>query len=251
MNPSNICLVLAYEGTCYLGWQKTAHGKSIEEELEKALQILLRHPVTLQAASRTDRGVHAEGQVVNFFTPLAIDPFRLQRGLNALLPSDISVLSIQEVPSTFHPTLDAKGKEYHYYLALGQGTLPFQKNFHWHIPLPLQLDEMKEASLFLLGKRDFGAFANHNKNTPPEHTIREVFSITFHRFSSFSLRIEVKGNNFLYKMVRNMIGALVYVGLGKLKKEDLRLILESKNRKAALMVTAPSHGLILKQVYYE
>jgi tRNA pseudouridine38-40 synthase len=241
----NIKLILTYEGTRFLGWQKTAMGPSIEEELEKILAQVLRHEVALQAASRTDAGVHAEGQVVNFFTEAEIPLERLQKSLNGLLPSDISVLKIEEAPTKFHPTLDSRGKEYNYFVCLGQAQLPFYRHFSWHFGYPVDVQKMVKGAGYLIGKRDFSALTNERQ----EENVREIFDIGIEEMND-RLKIRVSGNNFLYKMVRNIVGTLLYVGCGKLDVEELPRILESKDRSRA-GVTAPAHGLLLKEVFYD
>ncbi len=241
----NIKLILAYEGTRYLGWQKTAMGPSIEEELEKVLKQILRHPVNLQAASRTDAGVHAEGQVVNFFTEAEVSLERLQKSLNGLLPKDISVLKMEEAEEAFHPTLGSRGKEYHYAVCLGSTQLPFYRNFSWHFSYPVNVEEMKKAALHLKGRHDFSAFTNESQ----ENNVREIFDIVIESEEN-RLKIRVSGNNFLYKMVRNIVGTLLYVGCGKLSEKDVPAILKSKDRTLA-GVTAPAVGLVLKEVFYD
>ncbi len=245
MTRRNIKLILAYEGTRYLGWQKTIAGPSIEEELENAVAQILQHPVNLQAASRTDAGVHAEGQVVNFFTEREMPLDKLQKGLNSILPSDISVLQIEEAQESFHPTLQNCGKEYHYFVCLGSTQLPFYRNFSWHFSYPVNIKEMKKAALHLTGKHDFSAFTNEKQ----ENNIREIFDIEIEAFDN-RLKIRVSGNNFLYKMVRNIVGTLIYVGCNKLSAEEIPTILNSKDRTLA-GVTAPALGLVLKEVFYE
>jgi tRNA pseudouridine38-40 synthase len=241
----NIKLILAYEGTRYLGWQKTAMGLSIEEELEKALAQILQHPVKLQAASRTDAGVHAEGQVVNFFTESEMPLDKLQKSLNSLLPKDISVLKIEEAPEAFHPTLDCRGKEYHYSVCTGSTQLPFHRQFSWHFSYPLDLEAMQKAAEALLGKHDFSAFTNEKQ----EDNVREIFAIQIEPLDG-RLKIRVSGNNFLYKMVRNIVGTLLYAGCGKLPWQEVPSIIASKDRTRA-GVTAPAHGLVLKEVIYD
>jgi tRNA pseudouridine38-40 synthase len=241
----NIKLILAYEGTHYLGWQKTTMGPSIEKELEKVLAQILRHPVDLQAASRTDAGVHAEGQVVNFFTEVKVALEKLHKSLNSLLPNDISVLKIEEAPEAFHPTLESQGKEYHYSICLGATQLPFYRNFSWHFIYPINIEEMKKAALHLKGQHDFSAFTNERQ----ENNMREIFDIIIESFDS-RLKIRVSGNNFLYKMVRNIVGTLLYVGCGKLSAQEIPVILKSKDRTLA-GVTAPALGLVLKEVFYD
>ncbi len=239
----NIRLLIAYEGTRYFGWQKTNMGPSIEAELEKCLTQILQHPVKLQAASRTDRGVHARHQVVNFFTDKPIG--RLKKSLNLMLPEDISVYAVDEMAEDFHPTLDCKGKVYEYALCLGQVQLPFHRFFSWHFPYAVDLQKMEQAAAYLVGKHDFSALTNEKQ----EDNVREVYSILLTPDKD-RLTIQVSGNNFLYKMVRNIVGTLVYVGCGKLNTEEIPSILEQKDRTRAGM-TAPAHGLCLKQVIYD
>ncbi len=231
----NIKLVISYEGTRYLGWQKTAMGPSIEEQLEKAL----KQPVQLQAASRTDAGVHAKGQVINFFSN------ELPYTVNDHLPKDISVVSMEEVPADFHATLSSRGKEYEYHLCLGQAQLPFHLPFSWHFPYPLDLTTMMKAASLLKGEHDFSAFTNEKQ----ENNMRCISDISLETLPDHRLKIRVAGNNFLYKMVRNIVGTLVYVGCGKLAWQDIPPILESRARARA-GVTAPAHGLTLNQVFY-
>ena len=242
----NIKLILSYEGTNYLGWQKTKMGPSIEETLEKSLQQVLRHPVKLQAASRTDAGVHARGQTVNFFTSSEIDLFKLQKSFNGTLPRDISVLSLEEMPESFHPTLDAQGKEYHYHICLGPVQLPFHRLFSWHFPYPLNIEEMRAAAQDLVGVHDFSAFTSEKTND----NVREIFSLDISMMGPSRLQIAVRGNRFLYKMVRTIVGTLMSIGCGKLKRSDLTQILESKDRTQAGL-TAPAHGLFLHKVFYD
>lgn len=244
--PRNFKLIIAYEGTRFLGWQKTSMGPSVEAELEKALSQILQHPARLQAASRTDAGVHAEGQVINFFTEKKIPPERLQKSLNALLPKEISVLEVAPMPLSFHPTLDNRGKEYHYFACLGTSQLPFHRHFSWHFPYPVDIDAMKQAAKSLEGWYDFSAFTNEKQT---DH-IREIFKIEIFPLPVNRLKICVSGNRFLYKMVRNIAGTLLYVGCGKISPEEIGNILQSQDRTRA-GVTAPAHGLVLKQVFYD
>ena len=241
----NLKLVLAYQGTNYLGWQKTRMGPSVEESVEKTLEKLLQHPIKLQAASRTDAGVHAKGQVVNFFTSSSMELQKMHHALLGLLPKDISLFSIEEKESSFHPTLHSTGKEYQYSVYFGKVQLPFEREICWHYPHPLDIVQMKTASCVLLGKHDFAAFSNERV----EDSIRELFSINIELHNPEKLQISIAGNNFLYKMVRNLVGTLVYIGCGRLKIDDLPKILDSKDRTLAGM-TAPACGLFLNKVFY-
>ncbi len=241
----NLKAIIAYSGTDYFGWQKTRMGPSIEETLENALKQILQEPLTLQAASRTDRGVHAEGQVINFLTSKEIDLYKLKRALSGLLPRTIAIRSLEEAPLPFHPTLDCCGKEYHYYVCNTPFQLPFLRHTSWHFHTPLDIDKMVEASAHLTGRHDFSAFTNIRL----EDAIREVERIDIHALPGGRLRFEVEGPNFLYKMVRNIVGTLVYVGCQKLQPEELPRILAEKDRRLA-GITAPAHGLFLNKVIY-
>lgn len=245
----NIKLVLAYVGTKYAGWQKTKMGLSIEEALEQALQRILQHEVTLQAVSRTDAGVHAEGQVVNFIAQKPLDLRRLQYSLNGLLPKDISVLAAEKVCDSFHPTLDCRKKEYHYFICNTPTQMPFFRDTSWHFPFSLNTDQMHREAQALLGTHDFSAFCNERAlwDRSPVCTLEsiEVQSLSGQRFC-----LLITGDHFLYKMVRNIVGTLAYIGCGKIPPGAIPSILASRDRTQA-GVTAPAHGLTLKQVFYE
>lgn len=230
--------ILCYDGTRYYGWQETVTGPSIQEELKKALHQITGETHTPEAASRTDRGVHARGQVVQFALVTPKDPMKLLRGLNAVLPSDIRVLEL--VHQEFHPTLDATQKEYHYQLQLGPVYDPMTRLYAWHIHHDLDQNKMERAMQDLIGTHDFTAFANEPEKDP----ICTIASIEYK-----ADRFVVRGNRFLYKMVRNLVGTLVYIGMGKISSDSIPKILESRDRKQA-GITAPAHGLYLHQVFY-
>jgi len=243
----NIKLTLSYDGTAYLGWQASNVGSSIEAMLQKTLEKILQQKVVLQAASRTDAGVHAEEQVVNFFLEKERNLEQLHKSLNQLLPKDIRVTAIEVAKDDFHPTLDAKGKEYHYRLSRSRVQLPFTRLFSWHYPFPLDLEKMETAAQFFIGEHDFQAFGN-TADPKPKDTIRTLYRLDIVSENE-DLRFEIHGNHFLYKMVRNLVGTLVYVGIGKLSLQEAEKLIASKDRTLAGM-TAPAHGLILKKVFY-
>ena len=246
----NIRLTVAYDGTDFCGWQKTKMGSSIEETLEEVLIELLQEKVTLQAASRTDAGVHAEGQVVTFNLVKPIAPDKLRRGLNALLPKTITVTAVEQVPEPFHPTLDACGKEYRYALCTGPWQLPHHRHFSWHVPYSLDLEAMRKGAKFFLGTHDFTSFCNQRKDLRYPDKRRTLVQLEIEELDGGRIAFNLVGNSFLYKMVRNIVGTLVFVGRGKLKADAIPAILEAKKRVAAGM-TAPAHGLCLKRIFYE
>ncbi len=244
----NVVLKIAYDGTRYLGWQATKDGPSIEATLQKNLEQILQHPTLLQAASRTDAGVHAAGQVVNFFTKKEIDLKRFAYSLNSLLPAEIRILEIEERSSDFHPTLDVAGKEYHYQLTTDPVQLPQMRLFSWHCPQTLNLKAMESAATHLIGKKDFATLRNFRKAQDEQDTVRCIESITLLPNQS-GLTISIRGDNFLYKMVRNMVGLLVTVGKEELNPDAVPQIIASKDRTQAPL-TAPAHGLSLYKVIY-
>lgn len=246
----NIVLKVAYDGSSYLGWQKTKMGQSIEETLSQALSQILNEEIFLQAASRTDAGVHAAGQIVNFFTvkPIASPPdFKIQ--VTCLLPEDITVTECSIAPDDFHPSLDASWKEYIYELCYGDVQLPFTRNYSWHFPYPLHLAEMQAAARLLLGTHNFRSFCNVRKPEGYSCYERSLYQLNIIDLGSNRLRFEIRGNHFLYKMVRNLVGTLVYVGCGKMKKEQIPGLLAGKQRNLA-GVTAPACGLTLHRIHY-
>ncbi|MFN0065022.1 MAG: tRNA pseudouridine(38-40) synthase TruA [Chlamydiales bacterium] len=245
----NIQLKLAYNGTLLWGWQKSSHGPSVEALLSSALEQILQHPVTLQAASRTDRGVHAEGQIVNFFTDRTLNLSTLHFSLNSLLPYSIRVLHVEEKPLTFHPTSDVVGKEYLYFVCYARWQLPKHSAFSWHFPYPLDIPKMKEAATLLEGTHDFSAFCNNHPEKEGQEKTCHLFCIKLLPLAGKRLQISVVGDRFLYKMTRNIVGTLCYVGRGDIAPTDISHILRGKNRPQA-GITAPALGLTLNRVFY-
>ena len=246
----NIVLTIAYDGTNYFGWQKTNRGPSVEEALQKVLEKILQHKIHLQAASRTDRGVHADAQIVNFFTTKKhLDLGRLQLSLNKLLSPDIRIMEIHEASDTnFHPTLKAIAKEYHYKIATGDVLSPSLRFTHWHVPYAQELQKMEEACPILEGTHDFAAFQNFRKDNHKD-TIRTLFDVRLHKKEAHTFIISLKGTSFLYKMARNLVGTIIYVGMNKMALKELKDLLKKGKRDEA-GITAPALGLTLHKVYY-
>lgn len=242
----NYKLVISYDGTGYFGWQKTISGPSIEEALQSSLATLLQQKITLQAASRTDRGVHATMQVVNFFADIKISLSTFLFRLNQILPRDIRALSIEAMHDSFHPTLDVVSKSYLYNIYNASYPSVFHRCFSWHVYENINLERVRTESKSLIGSHDFTSFTNRKE----QNNIREIFSIDVCQKEKFLIQIKITGNNFLYKMVRNIVGTLVYVGCGKVLCYDLRTILKARNRKIA-GVCAPANGLFLQEIHYD
>lgn len=238
-------LQLAYDGTGYIGWQENGMGPSIEGELTQVLEKLCKGSFVLEAASRTDAGVHATGQVVSLACgSLRCSQERLQISLNQLLPAPIRVVAVEEVEEHFHPSLDAVGKEYHYSLTLGPFQLPHERFTAWHCRAPLDLNAMERAAKQLIGERDFAPFCNegHSHKT----TVRHLKRIDLIPVGSIGLRIELEADRFLFRMARNLVGTLVWIGRGRLAIEGV----VSAKARPETGPTAPAHGLTLVQVDY-
>lgn len=244
----NFKMTIAYDGTDYLGWQKNNAGLSIEGCLQAALQQILQEDIALSAASRTDAGVHAKGQVIHFSTNQSLCFYKLQRSLNCVLEGTIAVLSIEEVPMQFHATISCTKKEYWYHVCFGAIQNPFFRRTSWYFPHLLELDRIQRAAQVLIGEQDFSAFCNERSKWD-RSTICDVQELSISMLSKDRMRFILIGDHFLYKMVRNLVGTLVYIGCGKLASDQISHLLFSKDR-SQIGMTAPAHGLLLKKVYY-
>lgn len=244
----NFCITVAYDGTPFLGWQDTKEGPSVQGELLKAFKIVLREEVEINGASRTDAGVHSHGQIASFYASKKPDFYTFLKSVNSLLPHEIKVTSILEKPAEFHATLHNTGKEYHYWLTYSPVQFPHTRRTMWHTPGLLNVEKMKQAASSLIGTRDFQALCNVKKNEEYESTIRTLSEITIIEHPHETLQVVIKGNNFLYKMVRNIVGTLVYVGKERISVGDISLLLDQKDR-TQLGPTAPAHGLTLFRVF--
>lgn len=246
---SHIRLIIAYDGSPYCGWQDNSSEPSVERALREVLEQILQEKLELEGASRTDTGVHAEGQVVCFHSSKTVDLGKLQKSCNSLLPPEIRVLNMDEVADDFHPTLDSKSKEYHYQLCYDPVLLPSQRHSHWHYPYKLDIESMRAAAQELLGSRDFKAFCNANPPATYDDTVRTLKRIDIIELPRHCLRVEIEGDHFLYKMVRNIVGTLAQIGRGYLPTDTVKKVLETGDRTQSGM-TAAAHGLTLKRINY-
>lgn len=243
---TNIKLVIQYDGTNYCGWQRQQNGISIQEKIENAIFLVTGEIVNLTGSGRTDRGVHATGQVGNFKTNSAIPPDRFKYALNSKLPEDISVIQSELVPDDFHSRYDAKGKIYRYTIYNGEIRNPIYNRYVYHVPVKLDFASMDKAKEYFLGSHDFKAFMASKSSV--KSTVRTIKNISLDKKKDL-IFLTVEGNGFLYNMVRIIAGTLVEVGLGKLQWQSIPHIIESKDRKRAGH-TAPAQGLCLEKVYY-
>ncbi len=242
-------LILSYDGTAYSGWQVQKNATSIQTLVQEALSTILRSPLSLVGAGRTDSGVHALGQVAHFTTVSEIDRGKTLLSLNGLLPSAIRALSLESVSADFHARYSAKSKLYRYHLQLGPLRDPFKQRYSLFVPYPLDLELLRSATLEFIGKRDFTSFSNEaHRGSAAKNPVRTLESIEL-RQEGNSLYLEFKGEGFLYKMVRNIVGTLLDVARGKVPLSALPEIFAAKDRKCA-SPTAPAHGLFLVEVIY-
>jgi tRNA pseudouridine38-40 synthase len=242
-------LTLQYDGTNYVGWQRQDSGMSIQMLLEDAIAPIERSRVTVHGAGRTDAGVHALAQVASVTLAAPIDPVTLARALNAELPRDVRVLSVEDAAPGFHARFSATGKVYEYRIVNAPIVSPFIQRYVWHVPVPLDIDVMRAASGALVGRHDFAAF--QGAGSVVASTERTVRAITWQDGGGYDLPlvIRIDGNGFLRHMVRNVIGTLVEIGSGRWPASRAAEILASRNRTHA-GPTAPAHGLFLVRVDY-
>lgn len=243
-------LTLSYDGTHYHGWQMQKGCVTIQEVLEKVLQEILCEKVRVIAAGRTDAGVHALGQVIHFSSHARLPPSVLKRAINSKLPDDIQILKLQKVSKHFHARFSAKSKIYRYKIWNGEDLPVFERNFILHHPGILNLEEMRKAVYFLMGRHDFSSFAVNPslEKGQIQSKVRSMLDVSVKK-KSHLITIELEAEGFLYKMVRSIAGTLLDVGEGKLSVNEFRKILKKKDRRFAGK-TAPPHGLCLVRVKY-
>ena len=240
---------LQYDGTDYVGWQRQPSGVSIQQLIEDALAPIEHRPVVVHGAGRTDAGVHALGQVASATAVNTLDEPTLSRALNAALPAAVRVLSIAEMPESFHARFSARAKTYEYRIVNAPFVSAFLQRYVWHVPQPLDAEAMRTAAGALVGRHDFAGY--QGVGTPVASTERTVVALDIEDGGGFDLPlvIRITGDGFLRHMVRNIVGTLVEVGVGRWDPWRPLAILDSKDRSQAGR-TAPPQGLFLTNVAY-
>ncbi|MCH9620944.1 MAG: tRNA pseudouridine synthase A [Chlamydiia bacterium] len=245
-----IRFTITYDGTAYFGWQKQPHQISIQETIENALSKIFNQKISICGAGRTDRGVHAKGQVAMASIPYEVTTTSLQKSLNSLLASDIRILDLEYADDDFHPRYSAKGKIYSYSICTKSLQDPFTRFTTYHHPYPLDINLIKQAIPVFIGTKDFTSFANYvGKNNTAPSSIKTIYEIDLKKTDSGFI-LTFHGDGFLYKMVRNIAGALISFGERRLTINELKAILQKKDNKHKLL-QAPAHGLCLELVLYE
>ena len=242
----NIKLTIAYDGTAYHGYQRQQNAITIQQVLEESLAKVFGHALKINGAARTDTGVHAFGQVINFYTTGRIPVARITAAAKSVLPDDIVVVAAEEVPLIFHARFAAKSKIYIYRAYISETPDPFLRYYAWRLQGDYDVAAMRKAAQMIVGEHDFTAFrAAGGKPVNPVRTMLEADC----RQSGCMLEFKFWGTGFLYHMVRNLVGTMIDVGCGKINTTDFQAILESKDRNTA-GDTAPAQGLYLKEIFY-
>lgn len=244
----NIRLTISYDGTDYYGFQAQKYtDRTIQGQLELALFKLTKEETNVIGSGRTDAGVHARSQVVNFLTRSRIPEERWVLALNSLLPEDIIVTDARDVAADFHARKSARQKTYRY--TINNNRIPdvLQQRYQYHVPLPLDPSRMEQALELLIGEHDFTSFCSA-KSTQRSH-VRTIFDARLEATSDGLYHIYVTGNGFLYNMVRIIAGTVIEVGLGKRTVDEFAALLHQKDRKKS-GITAPAKGLVLWEVVY-
>lgn len=243
----NIKLLLQYEGTRYQGWQRQRPSdNTVQGKLETLLSRMCGEPVELQASGRTDAGVHAAGQVANFHTNSDRSVEEMRDYINAYLPEDIAVLTVEEAAPRFHSRLNARGKRYRYCVLDGGARDVFWRRYALEIPERPDVDAMRAAAALLVGEHDFKSFTSAKKGK--KSTVRRLDCIDIERRGKL-LIFTFEGNGFLHHMVRILMGTLLEVGTGKRAPESMTELLAARNREEAGFL-APARGLTLTEVFF-
>jgi tRNA pseudouridine38-40 synthase len=246
---ANIKVILAYDGTNYHGFQEQRGTgfMTVQSVFEERLSKLAKRDIRVIGAGRTDAGVHARGQVVNFESgDLRIPPERLTYALNSLLPMDIVALEASEVPAAFHSRFSAIAKTYQYVINNGKNPSPFLRLYSYHIPRLLNTEAMQDGAQHLVGRHDFSAF--RALGTPVKTTVRNLYGIRVSREGDL-VYIEIRADGFLYHMARMIAGTLIRLGLGKIEPQDVSDIQASCDSLKG-GPAAPARGLFLDSIEY-
>lgn len=242
----NILLNVCYDGTKYFGWQKQKEFITIQQRLEEAISRLLKREILVRGASRTDTGVHALAQKALFNADTNIPMNKLPYALNTFLPNDIVITKAEIVDDEFHPQYSVKRKTYEYKILNDKFKNPMLRNYTEFVHTKLNIEKMKEATMFFVGTHDFKAFCASGGNA--KTSIRTIYNLSVDKKDNI-ISITITGNGFLYNMVRIITGTLIYVGQDKIIPEEIKDIILSKDRAKTGKTVSPN-GLTLMEVFY-
>ena len=243
----NLKVTMGFRGTNYHGFQRQPNGITVQEVVETALSKLFNEPVTIQGCSRTDTGVHAKEYCFTMQTAKQLPERNFIRGACGYLPEDISIYRVEEMPADFHARFSCKAKEYMYRIHNSESKNPFTTDLELLYRRKLDIPLMQEAAQHFIGTHDFATFCTNC--TEKQNTIRTIYDITIEKQGNTVILL-VKGNGFLYNMVRILVGTLLSVNEGRIAVSELDALLASRNRVLA-GITAQAHGLYLNRVFYE
>lgn len=241
-----IKLTVAYDGTNYCGWQIQKNGITVEEVLNRTLTKFFKEEIAVIGASRTDSGVHALGNVAVFDAEVTMPPDKISYAINNLLPEDIRIQKSEEVEVDFHPRYCDTRKTYEYKIYNNQFPNPIERLYSHFVYYPLDVEKMQRAADYLVGEHDFKSFCTPKPDV--ENTVRTIYSIRVTKVEHM-VTIRINGNGFLYNMVRIIVGSLMKVGMGMIPPEEIKNILEAKDRTKAGH-KAPACGLTLVEIEY-
>lgn len=249
-NMTRYKAIVSYDGSAFSGFQRQPHARSVQEEIEKTLKRLNSgQEVTIYGAGRTDAGVHAYGQVIHFDLPQLRDVEKLRFGLDTQCPEDIDIVKVEVVDEQFHARYTKHSKTYEFLVDSGRPKNPMMRHYATAYPYPLDLALMQEAIQDLIGTHDFTGFTA--SGTSVENKVRTITEARVRQGDSPQFFIfTFKGNGFLYKQVRNMVGTLLKIGNARMPVSQIKTVLTSKNRDLAGPTAAPE-GLYLKEISYE
>ena len=240
-------MTIAYDGTRYNGWQRQENTEqTIQGKLEQLISRMTGETIEIQGSGRTDRGVHAHGQVANFHTDTRMTTEEMRTYMNEYLPMDIAILDVRDAAERFHSRLHVKRKTYCYHIWNSEVPNVFFRKYSYQIAEPLDLEAMKKAAELLLGTHDFKSFCSKKKTK--KSTVRMIESIKICKEGD-EIVLTYKGNGFLYNMVRILTGTLIEVGHGEREPEEIPSIIKAQDREKAGF-TAPAQGLFLERVDY-
>lgn len=242
----NIKLIIEFDGSNFLGWQRQPKGRTVQKEIEIAIFKATGEEIMINGSSRTDAGVHAREMVANFFTDSTIPGDKFREAINTRLPHDVSIVKSEEVPEEFHARYSSKGKTYSYTIINRYERLSLGHQYLYHCKYNLNVDEMRNACKYFIGTHDFRAFMSPGSSIKTTtRTIQELYI----EQKENEIKIFITADGFLYNMVRIIVGTLIKIGNGRLPAEEVKSIIEEGNRKRAGMCVPPN-GLILEKVFY-
>jgi tRNA pseudouridine38-40 synthase len=240
-------LIVEYDGRPFMGWQRQAHGPSVQQAIEEAILAVTQEQVSLHAAGRTDAGVHALAMTAHADIAKPIAPQRLAAGINAKLrPLPVAILSAEETDGDFHARFSCIGRLYRYVIVNRRAPLALAAGRAWRVPVPLDAEKMDEAARLLIGRHDFTTF--RSAHCQSESPVKTLDRLAVRRLDD-TIEIEAAARSFLHHQVRSMVGCLELVGRGKWSTADLKAALEAKDR-AALGFNAPPDGLYFVAATY-